>query len=776
MRIFGKHIFRSIRKHPLEPIMIVFTVMLCVAVMILSVALPININLNARAGLTSDEWTSDLLVSMKASSERRILFDEDVSPAIEGYADYLGEFSLTGLASLSGSERVQANIGAFDLVEADTFFGIRFLQYGKLTNNNIDSSAIVSERFARELGLSIGDTFTVNVLGQPLSYTVQGIARDTGIFKSKEVLVDISSIRQILADRSSFVASLSSDFNPYTKIHIKAKSGVSLDEVCALLEAREDFADKKIARYEDLADDDFYARILTATIAIPAMLLMIVAAMMIVSAFDLLEKKRSADNALFRIVGAEPAQLNLLVYMESLVYALVGGALGCIISTFAMRWLNGVYSFKWIPLSFDLLDLIVGLISAAAFTSVCALLHTKRQKNSTLADSLVDENLDTDSAFSYKKLVLFIPAILFFAASLLFAPSDRYPFVFVALVLAVILIYVMSPYIMTVFSTLMSRLLSMKKRGAGSFIIAAKSCAKSYPLKHAGRVMTVILTLFISLTSVLSAVNTQMVAYVDFAAFDYAGIHVDDITKSRLSEIPGVVKTADCIIDRNVIFADGQGINGVSVSEYSPLCFNDTISPDKAPEGDEIVLSKGVAAMIGAKVGDRIECTIADVPCSMVLTEIVEIHGDFAFYDAEYVGVERTMTCIRTDGSPETAERITALFDERGIECIKAEEFFRETYDRVNPQITVFGAMFAVMVFMTLVGIFNILAEQRLARRREFEILKQTGMTRGGVATLQLTEVAYLIACALALSLVFSQIIIALISMMANSFGMTLYA
>ena len=345
-----------------------------------------------------------------------------------------------------------------------------------------------------------------------------------------------------------------------------------------------------------------------------------------------------------------------------------------------------------------------------------------------------------------------------------------------ALVLAVILIYVMSPYIMATFSTLMSRLLSMKKRGAGSFIIAAKSCAKSYPLKHAGRVMTVILTLFISLTSVLSAVNTQMVAYVDFAAFDYAGIHVDDITKSRLSEIPGVVKTADCIIDRNVIFGDGQGINGVSVSEYSSLCFNDTISPDKAPKGDEIVLSKGVAAMIGAKVGDRIECTIADVPCSMVLTEIVEIHGDFAFYDAEYVGVERTMTCIRTDGSPETAERIIALFDERGIECIKAEEFFRETYDRVEPQLTVFSAMFAVMIFMTLVGIFNILAEQRLARRREFEILRQTGMTGGGVAVLQLTEIAYLSACAIISSLVFSQVIIGIINMIANSFGMTLYA
>ena len=180
--------------------------------------------------------------------------------------------------------------------------------------------------------------------------------------------------------------------------------------------------------------------------------------------------------------------------------------------------------------------------------------------------------------------------------------------------------------------------------------------------------------------------------------------------------------------------------------------------------------------MIGAKVGDRIECVIADIPCTLTLTEIVSIHGDFAFYDADYIGVARSMTCIRTDEDPATTERIVALFDERGIECIKAEDFFRETYNRVEPQLTVFSAMFMVMILMTVVGIFNILAEQSFARRREFEIMKQNGMTGGGVAVLQLVEVVYLAACALAMALVFSRIVIGLINMMATSFGMTLYA
>ena len=194
MSIFGKHIFRSIRKHPIEPIMILLIVTLCVAAMILSLALPINIYRNESAAITSDEWTSDLTVTMKGSSDRRILFDSDVSEAVGDSADWLGEFSLTGFAGGSTGTKVQTSIGAFRLTAADRFFEIRYLEYGKFTNNNLDRSAIVSRKYADRLGLSVGDTVTVNVLGEPLSYTVEAIAMDTGIFKSKDMLVDIGSI------------------------------------------------------------------------------------------------------------------------------------------------------------------------------------------------------------------------------------------------------------------------------------------------------------------------------------------------------------------------------------------------------------------------------------------------------------------------------------------------------------------------------------------------------------------------------------------------------
>ena len=180
--------------------------------------------------------------------------------------------------------------------------------------------------------------------------------------------------------------------------------------------------------------------------------------------------------------------------------------------------------------------------------------------------------------------------------------------------------------------------------------------------------------------------------------------------------------------------------------------------------------------MIGAKVGDTVECTVSDIPCTLVVTEIVSTHGDFVFYDADYIGVDYVMTCIRTDGTPEAAEGLIALFDERGVECIGAEDFFRGTHDKVDPQLTAFSVMLWVMVLMTAIGILNVLAEQRIARRRELEIIRQNGMTVGGTTRLQAVEIGYLLVVALLLSIVFSAVLIGIIDAVATSFGMTVYA
>ena len=127
MKLLGKHIFRSIKARPYQPLVITLIISLCVAVMIISVILPINIYKNESEALGVDAWTPDLTVSLKATSDLRLLFEDDVEAAIDEGGEVLGEFSLTGFSELGDEDgsRVLIEIGAFDFEKAYAFYGIK---------------------------------------------------------------------------------------------------------------------------------------------------------------------------------------------------------------------------------------------------------------------------------------------------------------------------------------------------------------------------------------------------------------------------------------------------------------------------------------------------------------------------------------------------------------------------------------------------------------------------------------------------------------------------
>ena len=776
MKIFGKHIFRSIKKEPIQPVMIILIVTLCVAVMVLSVALPVNIYRNAKKSVSVDEWTADIFISLKSTSDVSLISEEDIQSMVGDKARVIGEFPLTGFSALcgEGSEKIQVGLGAFDLVDADSFYEIRYTEYGKITNTNLTTAAIIDEKFAKEYDLELGDTVSVNILGKEFTYTLQAIAKDTGIFKLTDMIVDISGVRKALAERSPIIASLSSDFNPYTKIHLKANDGVSAEELKAELEALDSFQNKRVELLSDGSKIDPITTVIIVTIILPAALLLIVAIMMMVSTIELLEKKRQSDIALFKIAGADTQQLGRILYLESTFYGVIGGVFGSLLSIPAMSWLNSLYRFKFSTISFGIEDLLVGLGSSIAFTTISTYVHLRKQRKQG-GTELLNEKLDTGVGFLRKMLSYGIPILALAVITFILPPHYRYISASLLLLASVTFIYVISSYIVKWFAILVSHLASKKRDGGGKIFLASRSCVNSYPLKHAGRIITILITVFMSLSFVLSVVEDQLVVYTEYATFDYIGMRVNDKTKKQINEIDGVVATAESKINREVVIENLKSVTGVSINGDIENCFRDSILPKSFPIGDSIALSRGVAKMLGLEVGDRVKCMIDDIPCELTLTEIVNSHADFAFYDAEYIGAGFDMYCISTDGTEEVREELAALCDEKSIEFLHRDEFFSVTYNRLNPQLVIFRVMFCIMIFMTAIGILNVLTEQRIERRREFEMIIQNGATRKGIVALQTAELLCLFICASLISVISSVIICQIIDTAAISFGFTLY-
>ena len=776
MSIFGKHIFRSIKKEPAQPIVITLILSLCVAVLLLSVALPLNIYKDAKERLKTDEWSDDMTVTLKASSEVRLLFEEDISHALGGRGEVLGEFALSGFFTPRGEEkRVLVEFGAFDLERADEFYEIRYVEYGKFTSKNLSRAVILQENFAAEHGIALGDTISINVLGRQLDLVVEAIAEPTGIFLHSVMMVDVCSVREELAARSPLIASLSSDFNPYTKMHIKLSEGYDPTAVKAELEGLDVFEDKVVELVVDGVAGDYMTRLLIVTTLMPAFLLAMVAAMMMISSLNLLQKKRREDTVLFRLVGADSRHLNRLVYLESAIYAVIGGALGSLLSIPAMDWLNRNYQFTASKMRFGIVEAMIGMGASLIFTFLCTYSHIRRQKKRSFSEELLDENLDTGRYFTPKKLLAALPLLLLMPIIWLLPATKRYVPAFGAAASIVLLICVMAPYIIGWIATFVSLLLSKRRRGFGVWVPAARSCSNSYPLRHAGRIITVLLVIGISAAFILGVAEEQINAYIGFAKFDYLGYEVDDKTVEMIEQMDGVVAVSKAHIARDVTILDHMSSRGVAIVGDRDECFDILGLSERAPKGNELILSRGIARMYQLEVGDRVPCEISGIECELVLVDIVDYYGDYAIYDPEYVGVPLKMTCIVTDGTQETREQLLSLFNERGANYLDKADFF-DGNEVALAHIRVIKTMLGVMIALSVAGFFSVITEQRIARRREFEILLQNGSTKRGVIGLQAAEMLYIVVAAILMSLVFSYLICHVMDYAAVSFGLILFA
>ncbi len=775
--MFGKHIFRSIKKEPAQPIMIILILSLCVAVLLLSVVLPLNIYKDAKESLGVDDWMDDMVVSLKATSDVRLLFEQELAEALGERGEVLGEFALSGFFLPEGeADRVLVEFGAFDLERADEFYEIRYVEYGKFTSQNLSRSAILQENFAAEHGIALGDTISINVLGRQLDLVVEAIAKETGVFLHSAMLVDISSVREELAERSPLIASLSSDFDPYTKMHIKLNEGYDAIATKAELEAMDIFADKVIEVVVDSVEGDYMTTVLIITVLMPALLLAIVAAMMMISSLNLLQKKRREDAVLFKLVGADAGHLNRLVYFESAIYAIIGGVLGSLLSIPAMEWLNINYQFEASEMTFGVAEAMIGMGASVVFTFLCTWSHIRRQKKKSLAEELSGGMLDADRTFKPKKLLVAIPLLILMPTIWILPATKRYVPAFGAAVAIVILIYVMAPYIIGWIAKFVSFLLSKRRRGSGAWMLGARSCSNSYPLRHAGQIITVLLIIGISMAFVVDAVESQISTYVNFAKFDYVGYEVDDTTVEMIDELDGVVAVTKAYMDRNIAIHNHVSTHGVAVIGDREACFNADLMPDRAPVGNELILSLGIAKMYQLQIGDCVTCKISDIECELVLVDIIDNYGDFAFYDPEYVGVPLKMTCIVTDGTLEAQERLLALFNERGVNYADKAEFFADVNHDAEAHIRVIKAILGVMIALTAVGVCNVITEQRIERRQEFQMLVQNGSTRRGLVALQAVEMGYMLLSAMLSSVVFAYLICRVLDYVAVSFGMTLFA
>ncbi|EPY2301558.1 ABC transporter permease [Clostridium sporogenes] len=322
MRILFKFMFKNISEKKLRSLLIIISIMVATAMSFASMGISKSYASMVLERMKSKVGEADLVISSKKDSINPFLDEEKLNNNTK-------EENAVHILDAEGSYKNQddilkVNIKATDIKELNFINQIvlskesKGYDLNKVKNNQV----IISKKLKDKLGLNIGSLFKVKINKKEVNLKVAAVAVNKGIFS--ESLGEMN----LVMDRQGLYKELG--INPsITTVLVKVKGNSTIEQVKEKYE--KNFQNYKIS--ETISKEDLDNRVKQFTIPFYVMLIVVIlmAAFIISSAYKVIVLERMAVIGTFRSIGATRVSTDLILLMESLLYGIIGGILGDIL-------------------------------------------------------------------------------------------------------------------------------------------------------------------------------------------------------------------------------------------------------------------------------------------------------------------------------------------------------------------------------------------------------------------------------------------------------------
>ncbi len=791
MKLFCKHLFRSIRKAPMQTLLILLTVILSTAVSVTAFRMIFLFDDISRQSVFEERALGDLILSMKGESDVRLLFCEDVQKELDAYSDavIVGEYALTAFYQTENASQILA-VSATDLEAADRYFDFVYTQYGSFHTQNINQSAILSEQIATQFGISVGDPITLRIMGEDMTYTVQAIAKSEGLLNERDVLVSTNSVLRILAKHSPLLAAMGSDFSPCSRVFVRFSSPESAMAAAEALSHAPAYADKQITVTHNQSRTDYLTFFQRAAMSVMATVFLLLCGFLIATCLRLLQNKRQAESAFFYSVGATKQQLFSLQLLENGAYAILGGGIGLCLASPLLNAAWGLFDMPQKTVSLTFWGALFGMCFSILLMLGCTCLTWRGQKRLTIAEWLMQREVAPPATFREQSnkaiwhslygsftcllgVLLCVLAIAFVPLRMQFVPA------IVAILFTVALLYCITPMLVRVFASLGERLLSLLGTKLPFCLLASKNLGRQFALGHVGRLLSVLLALLILITACNGALQNSMDMMANLFTGDMIAANVPTEAEMKLQNDPAVKSTSRFDIIRAARLEHVDSVTVFLVSKDTDTFLHHAVLPKRLPTSQETVISSGVSILTGKQVGDRITLTVDGIAREFTVSEVVNVPANFILLERDAIPTARDFLGISLQetakNDPLAKETIYRMLEAQGVVFVNSSIFRPTSYRMQQGFSTLLGYATAAAVLISAVGCANLLAGQHRARQQERALLRLCGMTRVGLWRLQFTELAMLFGPVLLLGILFGSLLCLLMHLGMKSFGFSLF-
>ena len=737
MKYYLKNLLQSLKKNPTQPIVIMLIVIFtssifCIAMVFKDVFYEHNLYLAKQS-----VGEADLILSVNADSGTMFAYKDDVEAVLGEDGKAYGYFSM--FCDYDGDIY---SCMATDVLTVSEINPVILQKKGKISLYNINELVVVSSKFASEHDLGIGDEITLTILGNPLTFSIEGIAKDEGFFANTDMLVNMKGIvRYFLYELKLFA--MPDTVELCTTVLVKASEGVDIDALRDRLATAPSLSALNVERAINGERIQNVSRLESMITFITALLLMLVGIALIFAAFSIYVSKRLHNIALFKSIGANSATLVGSLLLEGILYALIGSPFGILLAKLLVKRICVVLELGYIATmtpSMWLPSIAMSVVCIALAIVVPSLRLARESVDSLLRGQISQKKHDALP-------IIFISLAGAIATSLCFAflPKTDYMALTIADMLFILtLIFFATPYFCNLFGFTSSKILDKLPRQNFSSV-ALRTIRRNDGFKNMTRIVTVGALILTCIGTMLDALNVQVKYVSNVLDFDFAVIAPSNARiEDDLQSIDGVKKTSRCYFK----FSSSAGYvgNNVLAFEDDPGKYLHLEGKGYVPrgklEGNQLIITEGIARAYDLKEGDLTSFVVNHKEREFQIAQIIDFPLPFLIVDAKYCELDCYLIVVDTEDEAKEAayKQIQTTYSQKFYPVVTTRYFLSKGVETKFIELG-FSFVYIISAFVAF-GIFNSVIDNVRKRRKEYEILASLGATKGKIAGLIAAELA----------------------------------
>ena len=737
MKYYLKNLLQSLKKNPTQPIVIMLIVIFtssifCIAMVFKDVFYEHNLYLAKQS-----VGEADLILSVNADSGTMFAYKDDVEAVLGEDGKAYGYFSM--FCDYDGDIY---SCMATDVLTVSEINPVILQKKGRISLYNINELVVVSSKFASEHDLGIGDEITLTILGNPLTFSIEGIAKDEGFFASTDMLVNMKGIvRYFLYELKLFA--MPDTVELCTTVLVKASEGVDIDALRDRLATAPSLSALNVERAINGERIQNVSRLESMITFITALLLMLVGIALIFAAFSIYVSKRLHNIALFKSIGANSATLVGSLLLEGILYALIGSPFGILLAKLLVKRICVVLELGYIATmtpSMWLPSIAMSVVCIALAIVVPSLRLARESVDSLLRGQISQKKHDALP-------IIFISLAGAIATSLCFAflPKTDYMALTIADMLFILtLIFFATPYFCNLFGFTSSKILDKLPRQNFSSV-ALRTIRRNGGFKNMTRIVTVGALILTCIGTMLDALNVQVKYVSNVLDFDFAVIAPSNARiEDDLQSIDGVKKTSRCYFK----FSSSAGYvgNNVLAFEDDPGKYLHLEGKGYVPrgklEGNQLIITEGIARAYDLKEGDLTSFVVNHKEREFQIAQIIDFPLPFLIVDAKYCELDCYLIVVDTEDEAKEAayKQIQTTYSQKFYPVVTTRYFLSKGVETKFIELG-FSFVYIISAFVAF-GIFNSVIDNVRKRRKEYEILASLGATKGKIAGLIAAELA----------------------------------